>query len=192
MVEEQDRETTFSPKNSSKEHLNTANCLKGRCCEHTVRRHLATTQRRALTRNQLCRHLDFELLASRPVGSKFLLFKLPSLWSFVMTAGADQAFLHPFSPLKYTCNFIESTPITFSSGSVGKESTCSAGITGYAGSIPGSGTSPGGGHGNPLQYSCLENSHEQRSLAGYSSWDRKELDTPEVTEHACRHLDKPG
>ena len=26
-----------------------------------------------------------------------------------------------------------------------------------AGSIPGSGTSPGGGHGNPLQYSCLEN-----------------------------------
>ena len=27
----------------------------------------------------------------------------------------------------------------------------------YAGSIPGSGRSPGGGHGNPLQYSCLEN-----------------------------------
>ena len=28
--------------------------------------------------------------------------------------------------------------------------------------------SPGGGHGNPLQYSCLENPHAQRSLAGYS------------------------
>ena len=27
-----------------------------------------------------------------------------------------------------------------------------------AGSVPGSGGSPGGGHGNPLQYSCLENS----------------------------------
>ena len=27
----------------------------------------------------------------------------------------------------------------------------------YEGSIPGSGRSPGGGHGNPLQYSCLEN-----------------------------------
>ena len=26
---------------------------------------------------------------------------------------------------------------------------------------------PGGGHGNSLQYSCLENSHEQKSLAGY-------------------------
>ena len=25
------------------------------------------------------------------------------------------------------------------------------------GSVPGSGRSPGGGHGNPLQYSCLEN-----------------------------------
>ena len=29
---------------------------------------------------------------------------------------------------------------------------------------------PGGGHGNLLQYSCLENPHGQRSLAGYSPW----------------------
>ena len=36
------------------------------------------------------------------------------------------------------------------------------------GSIPGLGRSPGGGHGNPLQCSCLENSHEQSSLVGYS------------------------
>ena len=36
------------------------------------------------------------------------------------------------------------------------------------GLIPGSGRSPGGGHGNPLQYSCLENPHEQRSLVGYN------------------------
>ena len=42
------------------------------------------------------------------------------------------------------------------------------------------GRSPGGGHGNPLQYSCLENPHGQRSLAGCSPWDHKEL---EVTEH---------
>ena len=33
--------------------------------------------------------------------------------------------------------------------------------------------------GNPLQYSCLENPHGQRSLAGYSSWGRKESDTTE-------------
>ena len=36
------------------------------------------------------------------------------------------------------------------------------------GSILGLGKSPGGGNGNPLQYSCLENPYEQRSLAGYS------------------------
>ena len=36
------------------------------------------------------------------------------------------------------------------------------------GSIPGSGRPPGGGHGNPLQYSCLENPHGQKSLVGYS------------------------
>ena len=37
-----------------------------------------------------------------------------------------------------------------------------------AGSVPGSKRSPVGGHGNTLQYSCLENPHGQRSLAGYS------------------------
>ena len=42
--------------------------------------------------------------------------------------------------------------------------------TRLTGSIPGSGRSPGGGNGNPLQYSRLENSHGQRSLRGYSPW----------------------
>ena len=45
--------------------------------------------------------------------------------------------------------------------------------------IPGLGRSPGGGHGNPLLYACLEYSHGQRSLAGYSSWGCKESDTTE-------------
>ena len=45
--------------------------------------------------------------------------------------------------------------------------------------IPGLGRSPGGGHGNPLQYSCLENPHEQRSLAGCSPWGHRESDTTE-------------
>ena len=39
----------------------------------------------------------------------------------------------------------------------GKESACKAGDMGDAGTIPGSGRFPGGGNGNPLQYSCLEN-----------------------------------
>ena len=37
-------------------------------------------------------------------------------------------------------------------------------------------------HGNPLQYSCLENPHGQRSLAGYSLWGHKELDTTETKQ----------
>ena len=40
-------------------------------------------------------------------------------------------------------------------------------IYGDLGLIPRSGKSPGGGHGNPFQYSCLENPHGQRSLMGY-------------------------
>ena len=42
-------------------------------------------------------------------------------------------------------------------GSAGKEPTCNAGDTGDVSSTPGSGRSPGGGNGNPLQYSCLKN-----------------------------------
>ena len=42
----------------------------------------------------------------------------------------------------------------FPGGSVGKESACNAGDPGL---IPGLGRSPGERHGNPLQYSCLEN-----------------------------------
>ena len=57
-----------------------------------------------------------------------------------------------------------------------KESTCNAGDLGL---IPGLGRSSGGGHGNPLQYSSLENPHRQRSLVGYSPWGCKELDTTE-------------
>ena len=51
---------------------------------------------------------------------------------------------------------------------------------GDLGSIPGFGRSPGEGHGNPLQYSCLEKPHGQRSLAGYSPWGHKESDTTEI------------
>ena len=59
------------------------------------------------------------------------------------------------------------------------------------GSIPGLGRSPGGGHGNSLQCSCLENPPEQRSLVGYSPWSRKESDTAEVTEHTHTHMLNP-
>ena len=66
--------------------------------------------------------------------------------------------------------------IVFPGGSDGKESACTVGDLGL---IPGLGRSPGGGHGNPLQYSCLENPRGWRSLAGYSPWGQKESDTAE-------------
>ena len=68
---------------------------------------------------------------------------------------------------------------------MGKESACSAGD---ASLIPRSGRFPGGGHGNPLQYSCLKNPHGQKSLLGYSPYGHKKLDTTEVNEHACTVL----
>ena len=49
----------------------------------------------------------------------------------------------------------------FSGGSVGKESACNAGDTGDMGLITGLGRSPGGGQGNPFQYSCLENPRDR-------------------------------
>ena len=66
--------------------------------------------------------------------------------------------------------------VSFPSSSDSKESACNAGDLG---SIPGLARSPGGGHDNSLQYSCLENPHGQRSLVGYSPWGHKESDTTE-------------
>ena len=57
-----------------------------------------------------------------------------------------------------------------------KESACNVEDLG---SLPGLGRSRGGGHGNPLHYSCLENLHGWRSLVDYCLWGRKELDTTE-------------
>ena len=60
--------------------------------------------------------------------------------------------------------------MAFPDGSDGIESACNAGDLGL---IPGLGRSPGEGHGNPLQYSQLENPHGQRSLEGCSPLGRR-------------------
>ena len=65
----------------------------------------------------------------------------------------------------------------FPGGSDGKESACNAGDLGL---IPTLGRSLGGKRGNPRQYSCLENSHGQKSLVSSSPRGRKESDT---TDH---------
>ena len=67
-----------------------------------------------------------------------------------------------------------STEKGFPGRSAGKESACSAGDLS---SIPGMGSSSRVRHGNPLQYSCLENPFGQRSLEGYNPWGSKESAT---------------
>ena len=57
-----------------------------------------------------------------------------------------------------------------------KNPPANAGDIRDVGSVPEWGRSPGGGNGNPLQYSCLEILHGQRTLAGYSPWGHKELE----------------
>ena len=82
----------------------------------------------------------------------------------------------------------------FPGGADDKESACRAGGSGYPGLIPESGRSPGEEHGNPLQYSCLENPRGHRRLVGYCAWSCKESDMTAWlhltlrTEHPCQLL----
>ena len=69
----------------------------------------------------------------------------------------------------------------FPGGAGSKEPACNAGDTGDPGSVPKWRRFPGGGHGNPLQYSFLDNSQGPRRLAGHSSWGHEEWDTTEET-----------
>ena len=64
----------------------------------------------------------------------------------------------------------------FQGGASGKE-PANAGDIRDMGLIPGSGRCPGGGHGNPLQCSCLENPHGQKGLGLQSQTQLKQLGT---------------
>jgi len=99
---------------------------------------------------------------------------------------------HKLQPTRLLCLWnspgknvgLGSHSLGFPGDSDSKESTSNVGDLG---SITGLGSSPGGRHGKPLQYSCLENPHGQRSLAGYSPWGRKESDTTEqlsIAQHS--------
>ena len=68
---------------------------------------------------------------------------------------------------------------------MGKESTCNAGDTGGAVSIPGLGRSPAGGHGNPLQCSCWRMPWTEEP-GGIQSVGSKESDKTEGMEQVCR------
>ena len=73
----------------------------------------------------------------------------------------------------------------FLGGSVCKEFACNAGDAGDSGLMPGLGRSPGGGHGNPLQYSCLENRMDRRTWrTTVHRVTKSQTVTTEATEHA--------
>ena len=82
----------------------------------------------------------------------------------------------------------------FPGGSVVKNLPANAGDTGDAGSIPGSGRSPGRGKLQPTSIFLPENSHIQRSLAGYSPKGGKELDMTErlSTRTQARYYNMPS
>ena len=102
----------------------------------------------------------------------FSSWSVKAFLSFQITDAKYRFMFHASSTLlRYDINAVtDMTEQGFLGGSDGKESARNAGDLG---SIPGLGRSPGEGHGNPLQCSCLENPHGQRSLEGCSPWGRK-------------------
>ena len=83
-------------------------------------------------------------------------------------------------------NFLEEWLGGFPGGSVGKESTCNAGDKGDVGSVPRLGRSLGGGQGNPLQYSCLEDPMERGAWQGYQSMGSQRVGQ-DWSNWACKH-----
>ena len=82
--------------------------------------------------------------------------------------------------LSYSSQFGSNKTLFYSCFPDGSDSKESSSNAGDLGSNPGLRTSPGGGHGNPLQYSGLENPMDRGAWQDtYSPWGRKELDTTE-------------
>ena len=79
---------------------------------------------------------------------------------------------HPPAGMPHACKFSQ-VALVVKNLAASEEDVRDAGV------IPGSGRSPGGGQGNPLQYSCLESPHEQKSLWSTGSqrvgYDRSNL-----------------
>ena len=76
----------------------------------------------------------------------------------------------------------------FPGGSSGREPACNAGDRG---SIPGSGRSPGGQHGSPLQHSCLENPTDSGAWRATGHWVSESQTTTEATLYARMDQNEP-
>ena len=128
-------------------------------CSHEIKRRLLLGREAMMT-------LDSTLLKSRDITLLIKVHIVESMLFPVVIYGCES-----WAIKKAERQRIDAFELWCCGGSDGKELACKVGDLG---SISGLGRSPGGGHGNPLQYSCLENPHEQRSLAGCSPWGCKE------------------
>ena len=80
----------------------------------------------------------------------------------------------------------------YKGGSVGKEFACNAGDTGDKSLILGSGRPSGGGHGNPLQYSCMENAMDRgawQTIIHMDTKSRTRLKWPSTHPHMLVIID---
>ena len=89
------------------------------------------------------------------------------------------------SEIQVEFTYCQIEDLGFPGGSDGKESAFNVRDLGL---IPGLGRSPGGGHGNPLQYSCLENHYGKRKLVGCSGRDHKKSDMTEQLRTNRRYI----
>ena len=137
-----------------------------------MRSQQSTTQKRTLIRTGTCWQPDRGLSTSRTLRNEFLLSQ-SHRWAslvaqLVKNLSAVQEILVRFLGRAVSWRR-HRLPIPvflgFPGSSDSKESACNVRDLS---SIPELGRFPGGGHGNPLEYSCLENPHEQRNLANYS------------------------
>ena len=80
--------------------------------------------------------------------------------------------------------------LNFPDGSGVKNLPADAEGAGDTGLIPESGRSPGEENGNPLPYSCLENPHGQRNMAGYNPWGHKRVEHDLATKQQPEQRDQ--
>ena len=120
----------------------------------------------------------------RPVGLSGLELSLNRVW-LLLSMWHLRDPVSPLSPYRFPVN----TPLSgLSKWLSDKEFSCEPEDAGdAAGLIPGSGRSPEGRRWQPTPVSLPGESHEQRSLTGYSPWGHKESDTTEATEHTRVH-----